>query len=402
MRPLRRIRSLAVIRLGQMPNHPKYIFPYVTSMRRLSSLAKELERSTGARPEAISSLLNLSIMLALRGYEGRYFPSFYVMGSPESLSGLLPRTLPDPFENLKNPPRISEKRHWRTFFNYSQFPGAMLLNQEGRILGVGRGLRLNPGEGLEEFSKRTGALIVTVDEDRSVTVIHPGGRDVMRRKDLILTDPKREVHLERSKEGFYRYFLALEGDVTSLLNGERLRLLRGGRYSKEYRKTLRNLLNTAFMLSLKGFGCNPLGAFFILGRYSDVRKYLVPLPTARYYSSRSLNIMIGDWKELYPFLTLDGAVAVSPEGRVWGVGRYVNISGREKMPQAGGSKAQAASLITERAPCIAVTVSVDGDIKVFEFGKEVAGFTRCLEELPPDRSRVNLYRKIKGYPPREK
>ncbi|RLF75655.1 MAG: hypothetical protein DRN42_02475 [Thermoplasmata archaeon] len=388
--------------MGQMPNHPRYIFPYMTSEKRLSWMVDEIEESTEALREAASTLLTLSTMLALRGYEGRFFPSFYVMGEPGQLTRRLPRTLPDPFENLKNPPKVSDKRNWRTFFNYSQFPGTMLLSPEGRILGVGRSLKFQSEKSLEEFSKNTGALIVTVGEDKSVTVVYPEGREVLRRERLLLGDPKREIYLKRSEEGLYRYYMTLEGDFSSLFNGGRLRLLSGGRSSQEYRKTLRNLLSTAFLLSLKGFGCNPIGAFFILGRYSDVRRYLVPLPTARYYSSRSLNIMIGDWKELYPFFTLDGAVAVSPEGRVWGVGRYVNISGRELerggTTQVGGSKTQAASLITEKAPCIAVTVSVDGDIKVFEGGKQVAEFTRCLEELPPDRSRVNLFGKIKGYP----
>jgi len=138
-------------------------------------MVDEIEESTEALREAASTLLTLSTMLALRGYEGRFFPSFYVMGEPGQLTRRLPRTLPDPFENLKNPPKVSDKRNWRTFFNYSQFPGTMLLSPEGRILGVGRSLKFQSEKSLEEFSKNTGALIVTVGEDKSVTIVYPEG-----------------------------------------------------------------------------------------------------------------------------------------------------------------------------------------------------------------------------------
>ena len=119
-------------------NPPRYTFQYLTSEVRLANMTSVISRGSGVERGTVEVFLRLIMILALRGYEGRFFPSLYLIGAPKGISKKLKKSVPDPFENLKNPPDITLPEYHRTFFNYSQFPGVMFISPEGKILGVGR------------------------------------------------------------------------------------------------------------------------------------------------------------------------------------------------------------------------------------------------------------------------
>ncbi len=167
-------------------------------------------------------------------------------------------------------------------------------------------------------------------------------------------------------------------------------------------KVVRKALEILIGLSLKGYEGKSVGTIFLIGDMDGVRRntnQLIANPFKGYY--KRINLMDPkNRRTLEAYSQLDGAIVIDGLGNLYSAGRVIDIKGsRERgcsgsdpnriSKRGGGTRDRAALYITTVSNTLALTLSCDGDLTVYEKGRCLG---KILWEVRTLGSEEDLYR----------
>ncbi len=145
-------------------------------------------------------------------------------------------------------------------------------------------------------------------------------------------------------------------------------------------KVVKKAFEVLIGLSLKGYEGKSVGTIFLIGDMEGVRRntnQLIANPFKGYY--KRINIMDPkNRRTVEAYTQLDGAIVIDGLGNLSSAGRVIDIKGERGPPgsdphgssrRGGGTRDRASQYITTVSNTLALTLSCDGDLTVYERGK---------------------------------
>ncbi len=176
------------------------------------------------------------------------------------------------------------------------------------------------------------------------------------------------------------YIPIMKGNIDHLID-------RMNKRARRDPKVVRKAFEMMIGLSLKGYEGKSVGTIFLIGDMDGVRRntnQLIANPFKGYY--KRINILDPkNRRTLEAYSQLDGAIVIDGSGNLSSAGRVIDIKGgrdRESNDsdpngsgrRGGGTRDRAAQYITTVSNTLALTLSCDGDLTVYERG-------RCLGKI---------------------
>jgi DNA integrity scanning protein DisA with diadenylate cyclase activity len=168
---------------------------------------------------------------------------------------------------------------------------------------------------------------------------------------------------------------------------------------------LNKILDIQMGLSLKGYEGRSVGAIYLLGDIEGIRRNSTQMIINPFKGWKDINIK--DDKQLATiesFTQLDGALIIDNRGFIHYAGRMINVSDdtslndhsdfRRRKGKGSGTRWRAAKYITTKTKTIAITLSSNGNITVFEKGDEIGRIERRMCSM--DQKDIPLYLYPKG------
>lgn len=197
------------------------------------------------------------------------------------------------------------------------------------------------------------------------------------------------------------HMLSMEGDVERIIS----RVMTGkGKKRSVIKKTMEVLIG----LSLKGYEGKPVGAIFLIGDIEGIRRYTSQMIINPFKGWKNINIL--DDKQLQTFeafCQLDGAFVIDHRGFAHYAGRMIHVRSDDVCNEKGsddkvkdrkgaGTRWRASKHITEKTKTVAVSLSHNGDITVFERGKEIGRMRRKLMIVDSEKLRLLVSDNLQG------
>jgi DNA integrity scanning protein DisA with diadenylate cyclase activity len=189
------------------------------------------------------------------------------------------------------------------------------------------------------------------------------------------------------------HMLAMEGDIDQILSN-----MKSGMGKK--RMVIRRTMEILVGLSLKGYEGKPVGAIFLIGDIEGIRRQTSQMIINPFKGWKDINILDeGQQLTFESFSQLDGAFVLDHRGFAHYAGRMIHVREEEacndrkrhdtiRDRKGTGTRWRASKHITERTKTVAVSLSHNGDITVFERGKEIGRLSRKLMNVDSEKLRL--------------
>lgn len=188
-------------------------------------------------------------------------------------------------------------------------------------------------------------------------------------------------------EGRSIQMLCMEGDIDGILEK-----VMSGQVVKK--RVLRRTLDIMIGLSLKGYEGKAVGAIFLIGDIEGIRRHTSQMIINPFKGWKDINILDEKQKPTFEaFCQLDGAFVLDHRGYAHYAGRMIQVRGgmdcerddpgRRSIDRNNGTgtRSRASRYITEMTKTIAVSLSHNGEITLFERGKEIGRINRKVMQI---------------------